>query len=82
VCELIRAKLSGIASVSYADIAATADSVGRRKLATMLLDFEPRAADQVPLLLKMREGGLALAKAVDSGDTDLMFLALLDLRRS
>ena len=31
----------------YADIAATADAAGRRRLATMLLDFEPRAADQV-----------------------------------
>ena len=42
--------------------AATADSSGRRRLATLLLDFEPRVRDQVPILLKMREGRLALEK--------------------
>jgi hypothetical protein len=36
-----------------------------------LLDHEPRASDQVPLLLSMKEDRLALVKAVDSGDTDL-----------
>lgn len=82
VRDLLREKLSGVAGVSYADIAATADSAGRRRLATMLLDFEPRAADQVPILLKMREGRLALEKALDSGDSDLIYLALTHMRRS
>ena len=36
-----------------------------------LLDHEPKASDQVPLLLSMKEDRLALAKAVESGDTDL-----------
>lgn len=36
-----------------------------------LLDYEPRASDQVPLLLNMKQDRLALAKAVESGDTDL-----------
>lgn len=36
-----------------------------------LLDYETRAADQVPLLLEMREDRIALQKAVNSGDTDL-----------
>lgn len=36
-----------------------------------LLDHEPRAAEQVPLLLTMKEDTLALTKAIDSGDTDL-----------
>ena len=38
---------------------------------SQLLDYEPRASDQVPLLLAMKEDRLALQKAVDSGDTDL-----------
>ena len=38
---------------------------------SQLLDHEPRAGDQVPLLLTMKEDRLALTKAVDSGDTDL-----------
>ena len=36
-----------------------------------LLDYEPRAADQVPLLMSMQEDELALIKAIESGDTDL-----------
>ena len=81
VCARIRRNLAGVAGVSYADIAAAADSAGRRKLATMILSFEPRVADQVPILLKMREWPLALEKSLESGDTDLVYLALLHLRR-
>ncbi len=36
-----------------------------------LLDHEPRASNQVPLLLSMKADKLALFKALDSGDTDL-----------
>ena len=36
-----------------------------------LLDFEPRAAEQVPLLMKLKKNKHALKKAVDSGDADL-----------
>lgn len=36
-----------------------------------LLDHEPRAAKQVPLLLKMKEDNLAVVKAIESGDPDL-----------
>jgi hypothetical protein len=84
--DLLRARLgtpgSGASDVSYADIAAAADGVGRRRLAMMLLDFEPRAADQVPILLRMGEGRIALSKALDSGDPDLAYTALLHLRAS
>ncbi|KAI0052144.1 vacuolar assembling/sorting protein VPS16 [Auriscalpium vulgare] len=71
-------KLGGI-GVSYADIAKKAWEVGRTGLATMLLDHEPRASDQVPLLLSMKEDRIALQKAVDSGDTDLVYHVLLHL---
>ncbi|KAG8912790.1 hypothetical protein FRC01_004893, partial [Tulasnella sp. 417] len=67
--------------VSFADIAKKAWENGRTRLATMLLDHEPRAADQVPLLLVMKEDTLALTKAVDSGDTDLVYHVLLHLQR-
>jgi hypothetical protein len=36
-----------------------------------LLEYEPLATDQVPLLISMKEDVLALDKAIDSGDTDL-----------
>jgi hypothetical protein len=36
-----------------------------------LLEHEPLASKQVPLLLNMKEDNLALIKAIDSGDPDL-----------
>ena len=35
------------------------------------MDYEARAAEQVPLLMKMKRDELALTKAIESGDTDL-----------
>ena len=42
VLGLIRRKLAGVTGVSYADIASTADTAGRRRLALLLLEHEPR----------------------------------------
>ncbi|KAJ7634891.1 vacuolar assembling/sorting protein VPS16 [Roridomyces roridus] len=83
VCKLIVDKFEqlGGADVSYAEIAKRAWEAGRGRLATKLLDHEPRAADQVPLLLSMKEDRLALLKAVDSGDTDLVYHVLLHLHK-
>ncbi|KAJ7598995.1 Vps16, N-terminal region-domain-containing protein [Mycena floridula] len=83
VCKLIvdKFKQLGGADVSYAEIAKRAWEVGRRSLATKLLDHESRAADQVPLLLTMEEDRLALEKAVDSGDSDLVYHVLLHLHK-
>ncbi|CAG7849893.1 Vacuolar protein sorting-associated protein 16 homolog [Serendipita indica DSM 11827] len=72
---------AGSAGVSYAEIAKRAWESGRNRLATALLDHETRAAEQVPLLLGMREDGRALEKAVDSGDTDLVYQVLLNLHK-
>jgi hypothetical protein len=47
------------------------DIINNVEISKQLLDHETRAAEQVPLLLGMREDGRALEKAVDSGDTDL-----------
>lgn len=57
--------------LSSADIALTAFRLGRRRLARLLIDREPRASKQVPLLLRMDEGEEALRKALQSGDPDL-----------
>ncbi|GLB42050.1 putative vps16, C-terminal region [Lyophyllum shimeji] len=83
VCKVIVQKFEelGGADVSYADIAKRAWEVGRSGLATKLLEYEPRASDQVPLLLTMQEDQLALEKAVDSGDTDLVYHVLLHLHK-
>jgi len=83
VCKSIVEKFEqlGNGEVSYADIAKRAWEVGKAGLATKLLDHEPRASDQVPLLLMMQEDRLALLKAVDSGDTDLVYHVLLHLHK-
>ncbi|KIY70700.1 vacuolar assembling/sorting protein VPS16 [Cylindrobasidium torrendii FP15055 ss-10] len=83
VCRAIVDKFKelGGSDVSYAEIAKRAWEVGRTGLATKLLDYEPNASDQVPLLLSMKEDRLALEKAVDSGDTDLVYTVLLQLHR-
>ncbi|PCH35379.1 vacuolar protein sorting-associated protein 16 [Wolfiporia cocos MD-104 SS10] len=83
VCASIVEKFEklGGGDVSYADIAKRAWEVGRTTLATKLLDHETRASDQVPLLLSMNEDRLALMKAVESGDTDLVYHVLLHLQR-
>ncbi|RYY34890.1 hypothetical protein EON62_02920, partial [archaeon] len=72
VCTLIGELLRGLSNVSYANIASAADSAGRRTRATMLLDLEPHATDKVPILLAMKRSKLALKKALDSGDMDLV----------
>eukprot|EP01105_Mastigella_eilhardi_P020596 TRINITY_DN4916_c0_g1_i1.p1 TRINITY_DN4916_c0_g1~~TRINITY_DN4916_c0_g1_i1.p1 ORF type:complete len:904 (+),score=217.69 TRINITY_DN4916_c0_g1_i1:217-2712(+) len=69
--------LKDFPGVSFARIASVAYKANRKQLATRLLDYEPRAADQVPLLLSMEQEELALSKAVDCGDTDLVYLVLL-----
>ncbi|CAE6465863.1 unnamed protein product [Rhizoctonia solani] len=74
VCRAIVDKFRATPGASFADIAKRAWELGRGKLATMLLDYEPRPGEQVPLLLQMKEEGRALTKAVDSGDTDLVRL--------
>ncbi|PPQ86643.1 hypothetical protein CVT25_006827 [Psilocybe cyanescens] len=83
VCRMIVEKFEelGGADVSYAEIAKKAWEVGRGGLATRLLDHEPKGSDQVPLLLAMKEDRLALVKAVDSGDTDLVYHVLLHLHK-
>lgn len=75
-------KLAAVPGISYADIAWSAYDVAQKpKLAALLLDYEPRAQDQVPMLIKMRQPERALEKAIQSGDTDLVHLVILHLRR-
>jgi hypothetical protein len=66
--------------ISYAEVASAAFQAGREDLAALLLDHEPRASRQVPLLISMRRGVRALDKAIASGDTDLVFLSVLHLK--
>lgn len=66
--------------MQYSEIANRAADEGRKDLAVRLLDFEPRAAEQVPLLLKLNQPEDALSKAVDSGDADLVYQAIFYMK--
>lgn len=47
-----------------------------------LMDYEPRASLQIPLLLRLGENLPALVKAIESGNTDLVYTVLLHLREN
>ena len=81
ICRTIVKKLDGKRGISFEEIAKAAYDEGRSRLATELLNHEPRAGKQVPLLLSMEEDEIALEKAIESGDTDLVFFVLLQLKQ-
>ncbi|EFX02190.1 vacuolar protein sorting [Grosmannia clavigera kw1407] len=81
LCQIIVEKLSGKPGISFEEIARAAYDEGRARLATELLNHEPRAGRQVPLLLSMEEDELALDKAIESGDTDLVYFVIGQIRR-
>jgi len=81
ICRLIVEKLAGKRGISFEEIARAAYDEGRGRLATELLNHEPRAGKQVPLLLSMEEDEIALDKAIESGDSDLILYVLLHLKK-
>ncbi|KAH9826633.1 Vacuolar protein sorting-associated protein 16 [Teratosphaeria destructans] len=81
ICDEIVRKLNGKRGISFEEVARAAYDEGRGKLATELLEHEPRAGKQVPLLLDVGEESIALDKAISSGDTDLVFHVLLNLKK-
>jgi len=80
-CRVIVDRLKGKPGISFETIAQTAYDEGRGRLATELLNHEPRAGRQVPLLLNMEEDEIALDKAIESGDSDLIFFVLLKMKK-
>ncbi|KAI8923450.1 Vps16, N-terminal region-domain-containing protein [Entophlyctis helioformis] len=81
VCRQVVEKLGSCKGISFSEVARAAYAAGRVRLATKLLNYEPSPADQVPLLLSMQEDELALVKAVESCDSDLVYLVLLHMKR-
>lgn len=82
VAREIADKIGRTPTVSFREIAHTAASRGRTRLAIRLLDYEPRARLQVPLLLELGQSRPALLKAIESGDTDLMYTVILYMREN
>ncbi|KAL8698637.1 MAG: hypothetical protein Q9201_006460 [Fulgogasparrea decipioides] len=81
ICNTVVSKLNNKPGISFEVVARAAYDEGRSHLATELLNHETRAGKQVPLLLAMEEPGIALDKALESGDTDLVFFVLLQLKK-
>ena len=81
VRDIVVERLKGKHGISFEAIARAAYDEGRGNLATALLNHEPRAGKQVPLLLNMEEDEVALDKAIESGDTDLVMFVLLHLKQ-
>ncbi|KAG5017440.1 hypothetical protein JHK85_023576 [Glycine max] len=77
--EILLDKLKLCKGISYAAVAAHADKNDRRKLAALLVEHEPRSSKQVPLLLSIGEEDIALIKATECGDTDLVYLVLFHI---
>lgn len=78
--EIIKKQLSAFGKISYLAIAEVAYSIGRRQLATMILEQEQQPHDQIPLLLRMNEEELALQKAIASDDPDLIYYTVIMLQ--
>eukprot|EP01124_Arcella_intermedia_P027900 TRINITY_DN5562_c0_g1_i1.p1 TRINITY_DN5562_c0_g1~~TRINITY_DN5562_c0_g1_i1.p1 ORF type:complete len:839 (+),score=197.97 TRINITY_DN5562_c0_g1_i1:291-2519(+) len=76
IAKSIKNRLKNAEGVSFASISLEAYRIGREDLAVMLLDAEPNADDQIPLLVHMRKYEMAIEKAIQSGDTNLIFMAL------
>ncbi|KAL8648415.1 MAG: hypothetical protein Q9226_006002 [Calogaya cf. arnoldii] len=81
ICRTVVSKLNNKPGISFETVARAAYDEGRSHLATQLLNHETRAGKQVPLLLAMEEDEIALDKALESGDIDLVFFVLLQLKK-
>lgn len=66
--------------ISFCTIAKKAEEIGKTKLAIELLELEPNQSLKVPLLLKLGESRKALIAATQSGDSDLIYMVLMQLK--
>jgi vacuolar protein sorting-associated protein 16 len=66
--------------VSFCTVAKKAQEIGKKRLAILLLELEPKQSLQVPILLNLGEHKKALMAATQSGDTDQIYMVLLQLK--
>ncbi|XP_037955262.1 vacuolar protein sorting-associated protein 16 homolog [Teleopsis dalmanni] len=74
-------KNPSIEGISFCNIAEKAHAVKRDELAIKLLELEPRASLQVPLLLKLGKYDRAVQSATQSSDTELITTVLLEIKK-
>lgn len=73
---MIKSKLGDTPGIRYSEIARCAITSGRPGLAIKLLEYETKASEQVPLYIEIDNADLALMKAMESGDSDLIYMVL------
>eukprot|EP00658_Telonema_sp_P-2_P017336 TRINITY_DN16723_c0_g1_i1.p1 TRINITY_DN16723_c0_g1~~TRINITY_DN16723_c0_g1_i1.p1 ORF type:complete len:656 (+),score=113.10 TRINITY_DN16723_c0_g1_i1:129-2096(+) len=71
--------LSTCPGASFIDAALTAFDVNRKDLAISLLHEDPRPSNQVMLFLQMGQDRVALQRACESSDPDLILMVLMKL---
>ncbi|CUG91904.1 vacuolar protein sorting protein 16, putative [Bodo saltans] len=79
LAHMIAKVMSQHSGASYIEAARAASGCGRQTLAIHLLQQEQRAQQQVFLLMQMGQEDLALQKACDSDEVDLIILVLCKL---
>lgn len=79
VAKAIISKFETCRNISYERVAMAAHARGKDELAILLLGAEPSPKNQVPTLLDIHKEDIALAKAIDSGDTSLVFMVVIRL---
>eukprot|EP01060_Flectonema_neradi_P002842 TRINITY_DN1178_c2_g2_i1.p1 TRINITY_DN1178_c2_g2~~TRINITY_DN1178_c2_g2_i1.p1 ORF type:complete len:859 (+),score=151.60 TRINITY_DN1178_c2_g2_i1:70-2646(+) len=77
----IQEKFQLCPGISYKEVAKMATAAHKPAIAERLLEKEPKASDQVELLLDMGKRDMALEKAVSSGDTDLVYRVILKMSK-
>ena len=80
LCNLLQSKLCKEKNISYRKIARVAANVNRPSLAAKLLEFEPLASNRTNMLLELQQNGKALASAIHSRDTNLVYKTLFAIK--
>jgi len=78
--KLVIEKMKMSPNASFSKLSKIAFESGNKNLALGFLEYEISAGDQVPVLMKMKEMKRALIKAIESGETDLIYLVLLEIK--
>lgn len=79
VAQAVSSVLSRQAGASFVEAARMASAVGRQALAIQLLRYESRAQQLVLLLMQMGQEDLALQKAFEADEVDLVVMVLVKL---
>ena len=81
IAQQVLAKFRDTPGISYSFIAEKARALNRPDLATLLLEEEASASEQIPLLLDMGRNEIGLDKAISSGDPDLVYSVIFRLQK-